>query len=107
MGFRRRLRAQLSRHRPPITHNEVMADAVFFIAGAFLAVVAAFIFDIHWSFYPGQTIFPPSKHIFTTTEPYYFAILIGGILGVFVIKLVLLGIREDNEEVLELPNKRK
>ncbi len=108
MGLRHRLHKKVSEHRPPITHNEVFADGMFFLAGAVLATLAAFIFDIHWSFYPGNTIFPPNKHIFTSMEPYYFAVLVGGLLGIFVIKLVLLGMREDNEEVLELPaNKRK
>ena len=107
MGLRHHLHKQISKHRPPVTHNEIAADAVFFIAGALLATLAVFIFDIHWSFYPGNTIFPPNKHIFATSEPYYFAVLVGGILGVFVIKLVLLGVREDNEEVLEPPSKRR
>ena len=107
MGLRHHLHRQVSKHRSPVTRNEIVADAVFFIAGALLATLAAFVFDIHWSFYPGNTVFPPNKHIFTGMEPYYFAILIGGVLGIFVAKLVLLGIREDNEEVLEPPAGRK
>ncbi|MFH1107446.1 MAG: hypothetical protein V1787_06150 [Candidatus Micrarchaeota archaeon] len=103
MGLRHRLRTQVARHRAGVTRNEIVADAIFFIAGALLAVVATFIFDIHWSFYPGNTIFPPNKHIFNSAEPYYFAVLAGGALGIFLVKLVLLGIREDNEEVLEPP----
>ena len=99
MGLRHRLRHHLSRHRPPITHHEILADAVFFIAGALLATLAVFIFDIHWSFYPGNTIFPPNKHIFTSSEPYLLGILVGGILGIFVIKLLLLGIREEKDEI--------
>ncbi|MFH1200229.1 MAG: hypothetical protein V1708_04120 [Candidatus Micrarchaeota archaeon] len=101
MGLRHHLHRQVINHRSPVTRNEVAADAVFFVAGALLSTLAAFIFDIHWSFYPGNTIFPPNKHIFTSMDPYYFAILVGGILGIFIAKLVLLGVREDNEEVLE------
>jgi hypothetical protein len=109
MGLRHHLHKQISKHRPPVTHNEIAADAVFFLAGALLATLAVFVFDIHWSFYPepGHTIFPPSHHVFNTMEPYYFAVLVGGVLGVFVIKLVLLGVREDNEEVLEPPVKKR
>ncbi len=97
MNLRRRLHRHVSRHRPPVTHHEIAADAVFFLAGALLATLAVFVFDIHWSFYPGNTIFPPNKHIFTSPEPYYLGIFVGGVLGIFVIKLLLLGIREERD----------
>jgi len=100
MKLRSHLHRHLSRHRPPVTHHEIIADAVFFVIGAFLATLAVFIFDIHWSFYPGNTILPPNKHIFTSPEPYYLGVLIGGVLGIFVIKLLLLGMREEQEEIL-------
>jgi len=99
MNLQRQLHRHFFRHRPPVTHHEIIADAVFFIVGAFLAALAVFIFDIHWSFYPGNTIFPPNKHIFTSPEPYYLGVLVGGVLGIFIIKLLLLGIREEREEI--------
>ena len=109
MGLGHHFHRQVSKHRSPVTRNEIVADAVFFLAGALLAVLAAFVFDIHWSFYPqpGHSMFPPSHHIFSTMEPYYFAILVGGVLGIFIAKLVLLGVREDNEEVLEPPGLKR
>jgi hypothetical protein len=99
MKLRSHLHRHLSRHRPPVTHHEIIADAVFFIIGAFLATLAVFIFDIHWSFYPGNTIFPPNKYIFTSLEPFYIGALVGGVLGIFLIKLLLLGIHEEQEEI--------
>lgn len=105
MKLRHDLHRHLSKHRPPVTHHEIIADAVFFIIGAFLATLAVFIFDIHWSFYPGNTIFPPNKHIFTSPEPYYLGALAGGVLGIFIIKLLLLGIREEDEEILSRKKK--
>lgn len=81
--------------RPKISKEELIADLVYILIGAFVALIAIYIFDIHWSFYPGETIFPPSKHIFQTQDPYYFGIPIGAIVGFFILKLLSFAFMEE------------
>ena len=64
--------------------EEIVADSIFFLASAFLALLATFIFDVHQSFYPGHVLF--DKFIFTSSEPYYIAFFAGGLVGFFVLK---------------------
>lgn len=100
MGLRHRLKGHMARHRGPVTHHEIFADAIFFVAGAFVATLAVFIFDIHWNLYPGGQLLPPARHIFSSPEPYYFGVLVGGLLGIFLTKLLLLGLKEENGDAL-------
>ncbi|VVC03796.1 Uncharacterised protein [Candidatus Bilamarchaeum dharawalense] len=81
--------------RPKISKEEIIADGIYLFVGALAAFIAIFIFDIHWSFYPGETILPPSRHIFQTLDPYYFGIPLGAIIGFFVLKLVYFAFVED------------
>ena len=77
-----------------------------------VSAIAIFIFDIHWSFYPGNTIFPPNKYIFKTPDPYYFGIPAGGIIGFILIKMLVYAfIREEEDYLIErkikIENNRK
>ena len=81
--------------RPKISKEEIIADLLFLLVGAIAAFIAIFIFDIHWSFYPGQTAFPPSKYIFQTATPFLVGIPIGAIIGFIVLKLVFYAFMEE------------
>ncbi|MFA6530593.1 MAG: hypothetical protein WCT31_02595 [Candidatus Micrarchaeia archaeon] len=87
--------------RPKISKHEIIADLIFIFIGMFVAFTAIFIFDIHWSFYPGNTIFPPNKHIFQTPTPYLIGIPLGGLIGFIVIKLLFYAFMEEEEAVGE------
>ncbi|MBI5051425.1 hypothetical protein HZC08_01570 [Candidatus Micrarchaeota archaeon] len=89
--------------RPSISKHEIIADLIFlFVAmgGTFLALYA---FDIHWSLYPepGNTIFPPNRHIFKDPWPYYTMVPIGGLIGLFLIKILFYAFREEEEAIKE------
>lgn len=82
-------------NRPKISKEEIIADLIFIIVGALVSFILIFIFDIHWSFYPGETIFPPSRNVFLSPEPYYYGIPIGAIIGFFILKLVSYAFMEE------------
>lgn len=88
-----------------ITKNEIIADLIFFFVPAMIALIAIYIFDIHWNFYPGGSLFPPAKYIFNDGWIYVSGALIGGIVGFFLIKLIVLGIHE--EEALQAKKIKK
>lgn len=83
-----------------ISKNEIVADIIFLIVAMCVSGIAIFIFDIHWSFYPGNTIFPPNKYIFKSPLPYYFGIPVGGIVGFILIKLVVYAFIKEEEDYL-------
>lgn len=87
--------------RPKISKHEIIADAVFIAVGIIAALIAVFIFDIHWSFYPGNTIFPPNKYIFTDKMPYVLGALVGGLLGPIIIKLLFFAFMQEEEAIRE------
>ena len=76
--------------------EEIVADSIFFLASAFLALLATFIFDVHQSFYPGHVLF--DKFIFTSSEPYYIAFFAGGLVGFFVLKFLAFAFYEEEIE---------
>lgn len=76
-----------------VTKRELVADALFFGIAAALSIIGIIIFNIHWSFYPGNTLFPPSKTVGIEPKMYVAGTLIGAIVGFFIIKLFLLGVR--------------
>ena len=71
-----------------IGKNELIADLIFLGVAMALSAIAIFVFDIHWSFYPGNTVFPPSNHIFTSPTPYYIGIPLGGVVGFILMKFL-------------------
>jgi len=60
-----------------------------------VSIILLYFFDIHWSFYPGESIFPPSKQVGLSWQIYLVGGLIGAIVGFFIIKLFLLGVKEE------------
>jgi hypothetical protein len=78
-----------------VTKRELIADFIFLAVAFLLSLFALFIFNIHWSFYPGQSLFPPSKTVGIGSNIYIAGSLIGSIVGFFIIKLLLLGVKEE------------
>ncbi len=89
-----------------VTRNEIIADIIFFAVPAVIALMALYVFDIHWNFYPGGSIFPPTKYIFTDSWIYVSGALIGGLVGFFLIKLIVLGIHEEEARQTAIKRKR-
>jgi hypothetical protein len=83
--------------RPKISKDEIIADSIYFFVGALISFIAIFIFDIHWSFYPNETILPPSRHVFQTATPYYVGIPIGAVVGFFILKVLAFAFMEDEK----------
>ena len=78
-----------------VSREEVTADAVFFFIPAFLSFLAIFFFDIHQSFY--QVPYFPFTFLLNDVWIYVGGVLLGGIIGFFLIKLFLFGIKEEEE----------
>ncbi len=89
-----------------IGRNELLADAVFLFVSMAVSGFAIYIFDIHWSFYPGNTIFPPNKHIFTDPTLYYIGIPLGGIIGFILLKLTAWGFIIEEDDHLKMDGKK-
>ena len=80
-----------------VSKEELIADLIYFFIALLVSAIAIYAFDIHWSFYPGGTIFPPNRHIFNDATPYYIGIPIGGIVGFFLLKLIFFAFIEERK----------
>ncbi len=78
-----------------VTKRELFADLIFLAVAFLVSFLLLYFFDIHWSFYPGESIFPPSKYVGLSKEIYLIGSLIGAVVGFFIIKLFLLGVKEE------------
>lgn len=78
-----------------VTKEEIVSDLIFLLASAIMSFIAVFLFDIHHSFYswPIEIDF-----IFTNAYPYLIFVPIGAIVGLLIIKLILLGVKEENRD---------
>jgi lysylphosphatidylglycerol synthetase-like protein (DUF2156 family) len=98
------MRKHLRRLRKnPILKDEIIADAIFMAIPAVISYMTVFLFDIHHSFYkwPFEWSF-----IFTSFAPYLIFTVVGTLFGFFVIKVLLIGVKEE-EEIWELKKKKK
>lgn len=77
-----------------VTKEEIIADAVFLFIPALVSFLIVFLFDVHHSFYEWPMTL---KFIFNSPYPYVLFVTIGTILGFFMIKLLLFGIREEEK----------
>jgi Trk-type K+ transport system membrane component len=75
-----------------VTKREVIADLIFLAISAFISLIIIFLFDIHRSFYEWSI---QLSFLFKTPGPYFFFGFIGTILGFFIIKMLLLGVKEE------------
>ena len=83
--------------RPRISREEIIADLLYLFVAMAVSGIAIYVFDIHWSFYPGETVFPPSKNIFKDPIAYYFGVPIGGIIGFIILKLIFFAFMEEKK----------
>lgn len=84
--------------------EEVIADIIFFVIALIISIIILYIFDIHWNFYPNGNLFPPERYIFNDRKIYFYGGLIGAILIFTIIKVFLIGIKEE-ERVWKGKNK--
>ena len=77
-----------------MSRDEIIADLIFFLIPAFIVLVAIFFFDIHQSFY--QPPYYPFNYLLNDAWVYVGGVLLGGLAGFFLIKLLLFGIREED-----------
>ncbi len=82
-----------------ITKGELLADLIFLFISALISFLVIFLFDIHRSFYEWPI---KISFIFQTPGPYLLFTFIGTILGFFIIKLFLLGMKEEKETTQKL-----
>ena len=81
------------RKKTIITKEEIIADVIFLFVSAFISFLIVFLFDIHHSFYEWPITL---KFIFKTAYPYFLFIPMGTIIGFFIIKLILIGFKEED-----------
>lgn len=93
-------------HLPKISKHEIYSDITLLIAAALISTIALYVFDIHWSFYPGNQIFPPNKHVFTSLEPYYIGIPLGTIVWFVLLKLIFFAFVEEEKAIDDENGKR-
>ena len=79
------------KHR--ISHEEVVADVIFFITGAAISFLALLIFDVHWNLYQWPS--GPLRFIFQSQTPYLIGVPIGSIVFFILVKLLVLGFHEE------------
>jgi hypothetical protein len=78
-----------------IEKEEIIADVVFFALACIITVIGLFTFDIHWNFYEGAQLFLPAQFVFADRSIYLWGGLVGGIVGLFLIKIFLFGLKEE------------
>ena len=78
-----------------VSREEIIADIVFFAIPAFIVFIALFFFDIHQSFY--QVPYYPFEFLLNDAWIYIGGVLLGGIVGLFLIKLFLFGVKEEKK----------
>ena len=76
-----------------VQKEEIIADIIFILVSFLIVDGAILIFDLHWNFYQSGSLF--EKQIFQDKSVYLWGGLLGGIIGLFLIKLFLLGVREE------------
>jgi hypothetical protein len=81
--------------RTRVTHRELVVDLIFLAVAFLVSLAALFIFDVHWSLYPGETLFPPSKFVGISSSTYLAGSLIGTIVIFLLLKLFLIGVKEE------------
>jgi hypothetical protein len=79
-----------------ITKEELIADGIFLFISAVISFLVVLLFDIHHSFYRWPIF--PLEFIFGTYYPYVIFTFIGTIVGFFIIKIFLFGLKEEGKE---------
>ncbi|MFH2105655.1 MAG: hypothetical protein ABII22_00195 [Candidatus Micrarchaeota archaeon] len=92
--------------RPKISKHELIADLIFLLVSMSVTFIAIFVFDIHWSFYP-QNIGKGIQSVFQSPTPYLILMPIGGIVGLFVFKLIFFAFVEEEKAVEETKKGKK
>ena len=80
------------RKKSRVTHEELVADAIFFLVAGAISFLITLLFDVHHSFYEWPIVW---TFIFKNPVPYVAFTLLGAIFGFFILKLVVFGITEE------------
>ena len=75
-----------------ITKSELIADAIFFSISFIASLLIVFLFDVHRSFYEWPI---KPDFIFDTPYPYLVFVPLGAVAGFFLIKMLLIGMKEE------------
>lgn len=92
------MKHKIIKFRGSISSREIIADIIFLLVSAIISFLAIVIFNIHWSFYPGNVLFPPSKTVGISSNIYIIGTLAGSLAGFFIIKLLLIGVKEEEKQ---------
>lgn len=76
-----------------VSREEIIADLIFFFVPALIVLILIFLFDIHQSFY--NLPYYPFKFLLNDPWIYIGGTLLGGLVGFFLIKLFLFGVKEE------------
>lgn len=76
-----------------VSREEIIADLIFFFVPAIIILILIFFFDIHQSFY--NLPYYPLKFLLNDPWIYMGGALLGGLIGFFLIKLFLFGVKEE------------
>jgi len=76
-----------------VSREEIIADLIFFFVPAVIVLILIFLFDIHQSFY--NPPYYPFKFLLNDLWIYIGGALLGGLIGFFLIKLFLFGVKEE------------
>ena len=76
-----------------VEKEEIIADLIFIALSFLITDGALLIFDLHWNFYQAGNLL--EKQIFQNKLVYLWGGFLGGIIGLFLIKLFLLGVKEE------------
>ena len=79
--------------RSRVDREEIIADAIFFLVPAVIVFLVIFFFDIHQSFY--NIPYYPFEFLLNDAWIYLGGTLLGEMIGFFLIKLFLFGVKEE------------
>lgn len=75
-----------------VTRDELVGDMIFLAVSALVSFLAVLFFDLHHGFYewPLKLVF-----IFDSPMPYVMFVGLGTILGFFILKMLVYGLKEE------------
>jgi hypothetical protein len=75
-----------------VTRDELVGDVIFLAISAFVSFLVVLFFDLHHGFYewPLEIVF-----IFDSPMPYLMFVGMGTILGFFILKILVYGLKEE------------
>jgi len=79
----------------PISRNEVIRYAVYFLISAMFSFLAVFLFDMQLFFHPSGEFTLPTR-MFDSPLPYAVGVLAGGLVGLVTMKVLFWAFMEED-----------